>query len=129
MVRLIDCQPGLFIYDNTLCLKTEYFYNERVEAYVVSSGEYFSPGQMTDEEYNNLMVYPVFWMIEMEIDIMWCLSLSVLNPYEAPLESNSKNMNGLKRHNFIFWLKRKLKRKDVSVVWVRIVLLIDIESL
>ena len=66
MLRLIDCQPGLFIYDNILCLKTEYFHNERVEAYVVSSGEYFSPGPMTDEEYNNLMVYPVFWMIELE---------------------------------------------------------------
>ena len=60
MLRLIDCQPGLFIYDNVLCLKTEYFYNERVEAYIVSSGEYLSPGPMTDEEYNNLMIYPVF---------------------------------------------------------------------
>lgn len=60
MVKLIDCPAGLFIFDNTLCLKTEYFYNDYVEAYVVSSGEYFSPGPMTEEEYNNLMVYPVY---------------------------------------------------------------------
>ena len=29
-------------------------------------------------------------MIEIEIDIMWSLSLSVLNPYEELLEYNKK---------------------------------------
>ena len=51
-------------------------------------------------------------MIEMEIDIMLCLSLSVLNPYEALLKSNRKKQKERKRNRFIFWLKRK----DVSVV-------------
>ena len=43
---------------------------------------------------------------------MWCQSLSVLNPYEALRESNSKNMNERKRERFNFWRKRK----GVSVV-------------
>lgn len=66
MVKLIDCPTGLFIYDNMLCLKTAYFNNGRVEAYVVSSGELFSPAptspymlELPEEEYNNLMVHPV----------------------------------------------------------------------
>lgn len=66
MVKLIDCPIGLFIYDNVLCLKTQYFHNGRVEAYVVSSGELLSPRptsiftlELAEEEYNNLMVHPV----------------------------------------------------------------------
>ena len=43
---------------------------------------------------------------------MWSQSLSVLNPYEALLESNRKKQMERKRNRFIFWLKRK----DVSVV-------------
>ena len=60
MVKLIDCPPGLFIFDNMLCFKTIYFWNERVEAYVVDTGDYFYPAKTSVEEYNNLMVYPVF---------------------------------------------------------------------
>ena len=41
-VRLEKCPIGLFIYDGTLCLKTEYGDNNgRIDAYIVSSGEFF----------------------------------------------------------------------------------------
>ena len=43
---------------------------------------------------------------------MWSQNLSVLNPYEALLESNRKKKKELKRNRFIFWRKRK----DVSAV-------------
>lgn len=40
--RLKSCPVGLFLYGETLCLKTEYGNNEgRIDAYIVESGEFF----------------------------------------------------------------------------------------
>lgn len=58
-MRLIDAPVGLFMWNDTLCLKTEYFTNGRVEAYVVSSGECFWGGVRTAEEVNNIEVIPI----------------------------------------------------------------------
>lgn len=82
-MRLIDAPVGLFYSGRTLCVKTEYFTNGGVDAYIVSSGEYFHGGAQTSEERNNLMVRPVnqrnlrpvgVWAIEGE-DIIWGNSL------------------------------------------------------
>lgn len=41
-VTLAACPTGLFWFGDTLCLKTEYGSNEgRIDAYIVSSGEFF----------------------------------------------------------------------------------------
>lgn len=41
-VALAKCPIGLFYYKDELCLKTEYGNNEgRIDAYIVSSGEFF----------------------------------------------------------------------------------------
>lgn len=41
-VRLRACPIGLFWFGDELCLKTEYGSNEgRIDAYIVSSGEFF----------------------------------------------------------------------------------------
>lgn len=58
-MRLIDAPVGLFYSGRTLCVKTEYYTNGGVDAYIVSSGEYFHGGTQTSEERNNLMVRPV----------------------------------------------------------------------
>lgn len=58
-VRLIDAPVGLFKHGKCLGLKTEYMINNRVEAYVVESGEIFWGGVNTDEEVNNLLVTPI----------------------------------------------------------------------
>ena len=59
-MTLIECPVGLFKFRDILCLKTEYFCDGRVEAYVVSSGERFwgCPG-LTVDEFNNLVVTPL----------------------------------------------------------------------
>lgn len=60
--RLINAPTGLFLYKNTLAMKTEYRRpNGCVEAYIVSSGETFCASQdaHTVEEFNNLMVTPI----------------------------------------------------------------------
>lgn len=41
-VTLEECPIGLFLYEDELCLKTEYGDNDgRIDAYIVSSGEMF----------------------------------------------------------------------------------------
>ena len=59
--RLDDAPIGLFWYKDTLALKTEYRSNEgRIDAYIVSSGEFFWGEQpQTIESQNNCMVRPV----------------------------------------------------------------------
>lgn len=54
-VKLKDCPIGLFIKDNTLCIKTEY----GNEAYIVSSGEYFWGGAKTKEKIGEVLVLPI----------------------------------------------------------------------
>lgn len=46
LVRLKECPNGLFMYEDTLCLKTEY----GNEAYIVWSGECFWYGSKTKDE-------------------------------------------------------------------------------
>ena len=42
VVTLAECPIGLFVYGDTLCLKTEYGNNQgRIDAYIVVSGEFF----------------------------------------------------------------------------------------
>lgn len=58
--RLKNCPIGLFLFDNELCLKTEYK-TERgaIEAYIVSSGEFFWGGTNLPERQRELSVTPV----------------------------------------------------------------------
>lgn len=59
-MRLIDAPVGLFMYEETLCLKTEYMNRQGgVEAYIVESGDVFWGGAKSQEERNNLDVTPV----------------------------------------------------------------------
>lgn len=55
LVKLVDCPIGLFIKDDTLCVKTEY----GNDAYIVCSGEYFWGGTATEDERNEVMVLPI----------------------------------------------------------------------
>ena len=60
LVTLADCPIGLFHYDGELCLKTEYGSNEgRIDAYIVSSGEFFWGGTNTPAAQRKVMVEPV----------------------------------------------------------------------
>lgn len=55
LVPLKECPIGLFLKENTLCVKTEY----GLDAYIVSSGEYFWGGAKTKEERANVLVLPI----------------------------------------------------------------------
>jgi len=60
LVTLTDCPIGLFRYGGELCLKTEYGSNEgRIDAYIVSSGEFFWGGTNTPAAQRKVMVEPV----------------------------------------------------------------------
>lgn len=57
---LRDCPPGLFKHGRTLCFKSEYGNNEgRIDAYIVSSGEFFWGGTTKPKDQAALMVTPV----------------------------------------------------------------------
>lgn len=58
-MRLIDAPVGLFMSSRELCVKTEYFTNGGVDAYIVSSGERFWGGAKTAKELNNVEVTPI----------------------------------------------------------------------
>lgn len=76
-VTFAECRPGLFRFNGTLCIKTEYrkmqvdgradVPGDQVrwkmgtwsEAYVAATGEAFAGGVSTDEERAKLMVLPV----------------------------------------------------------------------
>lgn len=55
LVKLKDCPIGLFIKDNTLCVKTEY----GKESYIVWSGERFWGGAKTIKEIGEVLVLPI----------------------------------------------------------------------
>lgn len=55
LIPLRDYPKGLFICDNTLCVKTEY----GNEAYIVWSGEYFWGGAKTKEEIGDVLILPI----------------------------------------------------------------------
>lgn len=55
LIPLRDYPKGLFIHDETLCVKTEY----GNEAYIVWSGEYFCGGAKTKEDIGNILILPI----------------------------------------------------------------------
>jgi hypothetical protein len=56
--RLAECPPGLFVFGDSVCLKTEYARDGSLEVYC-QSGEYFWGGTTTDKERRELIVQPV----------------------------------------------------------------------
>jgi hypothetical protein len=60
-VRLFDCPVGLFMYGGELCVKTQYktFPKNYIDAFIVSSGEFFSGGVGTVKEQYDIKVKPV----------------------------------------------------------------------
>lgn len=65
LVSLDECPEGLFLFNGTLCFKSEYQTQNQSsgywqsDAYVVSSGEYFWGGASTAEARDKLLVTPV----------------------------------------------------------------------
>lgn len=55
LVPLKECPVGLFMYEDTLCLKTEY----GNEAYIVWSGEYFCGCDKTKDDIGDVLVLPI----------------------------------------------------------------------
>jgi len=58
-VKLGKCPIGLFLFEDCLCLKTEYWNNGKPECYIVSSGEYFVGGVLEEDKFLDLMVVPL----------------------------------------------------------------------
>ncbi len=58
-VKLGKCPIGLFLFDECLCLKTEYWRNWKPECYIVSSGEFFVGGVLEEDKFLNLIVTPL----------------------------------------------------------------------
>lgn len=61
---LVDCPPGLFLFDGALGFKTQYAIDlgqtdYYPQAFVVATGEVFWGGVHTHEERKRLMVQPV----------------------------------------------------------------------
>lgn len=58
-VSLAACPIGLFVFRDELCVKTEYGGNDgRIDAYIVSSGEFFWGGTVRAADQRNVMVRP-----------------------------------------------------------------------
>lgn len=55
LIPLRDYPKGLFVHDDTLCVKTEY----GNESYIVWSGEYFWGGAKTKEEIGDVLILPI----------------------------------------------------------------------
>lgn len=51
---LQECPIGLFVFENELCVKTEY----GLESYIVSSGERFWGGTDNEKDLAQIKVYP-----------------------------------------------------------------------
>ena len=64
--KLIDLRRGsLFLFGDTLCLKTEYTTDAgAVEAYIVGSGEFFWGGENRPKEQRELEVFEVEYVSE-----------------------------------------------------------------
>lgn len=54
---LMECEPGFFTFNDSLCFKTEYSVTGRIEAYNCA-GEYFWGGVSTEKEREKLIVTP-----------------------------------------------------------------------
>ena len=55
LVPLRDCPIGLFMFDDTLCVKTEY----DNDSYIVWSGEYFWGGAKSRKQIGDVLVLPI----------------------------------------------------------------------
>lgn len=80
---LAECPVGLFIAGSgELCLKTEYGSNEgRIDAYIVSSGEFFWGGTSLPAEQRKVLVTPAAPSNPMISDEVW----QAIAPYLRPL--------------------------------------------
>jgi len=58
-VKLGKCPIGLFLFENEICLKTEYWNKGKPECYIVSSGEFFVGGVFEEDKFLNLLVTPI----------------------------------------------------------------------
>lgn len=72
-VTLAECPPGLFLFEGSLCFKSEYGAMEpadttngkfwkvgnRADAYCADSGEYFWGGTSNHDDRAKLLVYPI----------------------------------------------------------------------
>jgi len=54
-----ECPPGLFLFKDNVCFKSEYFTTQGDAESYCDSGEYFWGGVSTIEERNNLIVQPL----------------------------------------------------------------------
>lgn len=63
---LEDCPIGMFMSEYwNLCVKTEYGNNEgRIDAYVVSTGEFYWGGAKTPEDQRKIYVMPIVVTVE-----------------------------------------------------------------
>lgn len=62
---LAGCPPGLFVFNGTLGMKSEYSTDAgEMEVYLASSGEAFWGGANSHKERNSLMVIPCGWCWE-----------------------------------------------------------------
>lgn len=57
--KLIECPAGFFVFNNSLCFKSEYFTAEGAVEAFCDSGEMFWGGVSTVEEQRDLIVLPV----------------------------------------------------------------------
>lgn len=81
-VRLGNCPIGLFMFQDEICIKTEYWTNGKPECFIVSSGEILCGGITDNDEYFNLFVIPLiidlkfFNKIEKGIEIIKKLDIN-----------------------------------------------------
>jgi hypothetical protein len=84
-VRLGNCPIGLFLFGDTICLKTEYWSNGKPECFIVSSGEFFCGGVTDNDEYFDLFVIPLnidfkfFDKVEKAIEIIEKLEIDEIS--------------------------------------------------
>lgn len=57
--RLDECPPGLFLFEDTLGVKSEYGEAKSLDVFCCDSGEYFWGGTSTREDLCALMVMPM----------------------------------------------------------------------
>jgi hypothetical protein len=62
---LAECPPGPFMFNDSLCFKSEYRTDGKIEAFC-ESGEFFWGGTSANEDRNRLMVQPVKVVITQE---------------------------------------------------------------
>ncbi|MDE2100073.1 MAG: hypothetical protein KGL39_22655 [Patescibacteria group bacterium] len=84
-VTLSSCQPGLFLFDGELCLKSEYFTKGSADAYLTANGEYFWGGTSDRSIRDQFLVEPI------EVDIVMIEAYRLLAVMAARGQSVSLN--------------------------------------